>query len=515
MAIVLAFISGQVAFSLKSGKFATVEDIKGIQVIKQELQEILPPVFRIDIKQDYPDLEYIKLLTPKVNYKGHLSKRMRLFSAPCRAPGFKKRMTLMRLIKPTIWEDFRCGYLEKLPPQFFETFPLMHENGLSYAYLAFLQGPLKFKSYNWIQSHIRFFHLTEINDLPINLPTLQNFLVHIKKKELYYVLNNQKSFFTEDFYVIRKDSLNYNVYTIDMASNFIRRNGYKIQNKFNPNKCFYQDGLVCWKRRPNSLVEFLSQTLILQFIAAIAILILTAVILYRKIKKQKIEEERKRHGLRVLTHELRTPIAGLLLHIEGITRHTDDLDPKVLEYFMRIESDVYRLKHLAEKSKGYLQSDSSSIIKFNKVHITSVKEFVEDTIIEFTGINDHLDIQLKTDEDFETYFDPYWVKICLSNLIDNGIRYGKAPIQITLSKTEQCFKVEVSDQGSTSYPNLKSLVSSQTEESQGMGIGLKIVINTLKEMGGDLLFTNSPTKFTIKIPLSESADDNKNTTCRR
>ena len=89
--------------------------------------------------------------------------------------------------------------------------------------------------------------------------------------------------------------------------------------------------------------------------------------------------------------------------------------------------------------------------------------------------------------------------MCISNLIENAIRYGKGQIEINLNTDHQWIKITIKDEGSIPFKSLKELLKAKHTKSKGLGLGLNIVSKTLKEMNAKLKLTPNPTSFTIEI----------------
>lgn len=480
-------------FSLREGRPANEIEIKEVHRKKIQFVKSVAPFYLFDINKEYPSHIFNHLL-----HSGDVLKNKRGWfsgSRPCSL--FSSNMSLYGESKEDIWEDFRCGRILKLPKAFFNTFPLVHENGKSFTYIAFEEGiRALYRSPRWLRENINLFRVRELKHLGITLPKGQAFLSKLNFRDLNNLLSNKSTFLASDFYIQKIGNLKFVVYPKKIANAFFVNSGLKFRkNKYN-RTCYYQENNLCWSQAKFKLRDLLSRTSLLLFLVAILIVFFMVNILYNKIKKQKQEEERKKHALRVLTHELRTPISSLLLNVEGLNKCENNLSADLQDRLLRVESDVYRLKHLANKSSAYLQADSSEIMKFNQVENQSINELIEEIVSEYETTN----IVVSCSEDFAVLLDPYWFKLCVSNLIDNAIRYGKAPITITIEKNGDKFKTYIQDEGNCEVKSLKSLIRGEGKASQGLGLGLQIVKKTLKEMDGSLDFSSCPSTFIMELP---------------
>jgi len=96
---------------------------------------------------------------------------------------------------------------------------------------------------------------------------------------------------------------------------------------------------------------------------------------------------------------------------------------------------------------------------------------------------------------------PYWLGICISNLIDNASKHGRPPCKISVIPTAEGLKLSIEDAGNLlkrDYLKLKREFV-KGNASNGMGLGLSIVASTLKKLGHSLEFFENPTRFQITI----------------
>lgn len=500
LSITLAFFSGRIAFLLSDQAQVNNKEVIYIKSLLQEMQERVNPHYNIDLTQIYKNDSYLELISPKTIFQH--SPNWTLNSESCVKVLMRQKLQGLTR-KSDLWDSFRCHISSELPDDFFERHPYIHDNGFSYAYLYITQWrPFRLEK-NWTKNHLHYFHLEELSSLNIDLPQHFRFLLSLSKTERLQLVTGTNYFLTDKYLIINNALLNFSAYPLKMVNQFFKRSDYQLVRPDDKERCYYQLDQLCVKKSKVNLLQRLSETSYLIFTAAIFTLLITVSNLYNRILKQNLEEERKKHALRVLTHELRTPIASLLLQIENINDEDSNIDYKTQEKLLRLESDIYRLKYLAEKSRGYLQSESDKFIQFNNIDIDSINDFINNIIEETITVFPDSKIIFTPEFDTSCRFDPYWVQICIRNLIENSVRYGKGPTTIETKLTKKQIKIAIIDQGKIHSNNLKSFLKSNPHSGQGMGIGLKIVQKTLKEMGGTLDLTPSPTTFTMSLPFEQ------------
>lgn len=497
-AIFLSFSTAYYAINLQQKTIASTSDIADIQKLKKQFEGRAKPQLEIDLSSMYPSRRFAQLLQPSnVFSRGNSTKTY--FSRPCVLDS--EKMSKLYFDKSETWEDFRCNRLGKLPPKFFDNPPMIHESGVSYAYLAFLSGRDPFWTIEWVKSSLNLFHVYELQELPSSsLEGNFRVLSKLKKADLEALIKGSPYIITEEHFLVRdrqEFNVTYKIYSKMDLENFFKEKLYFIKPYQEGEQCFYREGRFCWEKSAGSLAQIFMQSSIIIFIGSIIVLFLIAVILFRKIRMQKFEEEKKKHALRVLTHELRTPISNLLLQVEQINKQSDLLPAGILEEFLKMEGEVYRLKRLAEKSTSYLQTtDDKSLIAINIQTVPSVNELVRDMIDDYIqkGV-----VLLPANHDHSFSLDVYWYSICLKNLIENAIHHGKAPVRVEIKILDETLSIDVIDYGFSNYKTLDEMLASDRtgKNSTGLGLGLSIVEKIMKEMNGKLVYTTHPTTFSL------------------
>jgi two-component sensor histidine kinase len=493
-ALALAFFSGNITYFIKSESTADFTDLNKIKNIHLEIQEELNPLIRLDLNIDYPTKEQLKLLTTEVDL--NTSQKSFIDSSDCLKSNLNQRSSNF-INKDTLWMTYYCNQINSLPKDFFKTPPYVSPSGHSYAFLNLKLIQSKKAQIKWLNSYAHLMNINELKKLNWSKNTNQFFLIN----QPYYIIKSivagDNIFISNQFYFIKTGNLKYFILKVDKAQRFFKRTQYNfsLDNK----GCLFKVGNICWKKKKPTIHNFLSQSIILLFIGTIIILLLTANSLFIRFKRKKIDEERKKHALRVLTHELRTPIASLLVHTHQMQNYFETLAPEVQDEFLKMEGQIYRLKHLAQKSQGYLQTDSTQLIHLNMQTIDSVKEFCEDIAVEYDDTNIKIDIG----NEVTLRTDPYWLKMCINNLLENAIRYGSAPLLLKVEQDSKSISISILDNGKINAKNIKELLKKKHENSKGLGLGLIIVNKTIKEMNGEFTLNTDPTEFIIKLPKNE------------
>jgi signal transduction histidine kinase len=197
--------------------------------------------------------------------------------------------------------------------------------------------------------------------------------------------------------------------------------------------------------------------------------------------------------LQVLTHELRTPAAGLRLTIETFRGRYGALPDDLQDAFLCLCDDVQRLSRVINASKSYLlASGKSGSVALAAQKIESVNDFVAQ-VLEPHGTGVEL-APLAVDCAART--DPYWLGVCISNLAQNAQKHGRGRVQVRLERDGSQLAIAVADEGRLTSRRLRA------RSHGGMGLGLGITRTLIARLGGRLIVTPNPTTFTLQLELA-------------
>lgn len=208
------------------------------------------------------------------------------------------------------------------------------------------------------------------------------------------------------------------------------------------------------------------------------------------------------------SHDLRAPLTSImgLINIIGNTRDRQELD----RYLGMMRDRIHSLDHFIKDITDYSRNNRKEIGKEN----VNLKELATQVWEELKFAPEaaliHFDIQV--DDHIQVTTDRNRLKVVLSNLISNAIRYhdrGKASQYIRLvaenSDTGLSMKVEDNGQGIAPEYHRKifEMFFRANEGSKGSGLGLYIVKETLSKLSGTISLDSRPgagSSFKINLP---------------
>ncbi|MFN2258028.1 MAG: sensor histidine kinase [Desulfuromonadaceae bacterium] len=235
-------------------------------------------------------------------------------------------------------------------------------------------------------------------------------------------------------------------------------------------------------------------------------------------RRQLALNREQRYFISQVTHELKSPVASLQLHLETIQRHHPS-DTQLDEFVSTMISDTRRLDELISKMLTANRLEQS---KWRlALHPCNLSEFVTDYLQMWRKQQqEELELSSSVDPGIHVRLDPETFSIVLRNLLENSLKYSNPPAQIhvSLHRENKSAVLQVCDQGRGIPAEEQRRVfrmfyrrAQGEHNTKGTGLGLFIVKALVKRHKGrihlDSAGRNRGCCVTIKLPALETQKD--------
>ncbi|MEA3314703.1 MAG: HAMP domain-containing sensor histidine kinase, partial [Campylobacterota bacterium] len=225
-------------------------------------------------------------------------------------------------------------------------------------------------------------------------------------------------------------------------------------------------------------------------------------------------EESKEKMITIFTHELKTPLNGILGYSAYISRTLEKkaLNEKKIDKLSSLSSEITALGHVLLSTINSLVD--ISMLKDNKLKVTKTStniEYLINNIVDVYKVLYKKDIDVNLDIKYINT-DTKIIKDIFENIFSNALKYGRNKIIISLKGTEKDkFSLIVEDDGEGIPENKKEQIFQAleqgeaekiTRDKEGIGLGLTLVHKLSLLMGYEISVLKSETlggaKFVLK-----------------
>lgn len=214
-----------------------------------------------------------------------------------------------------------------------------------------------------------------------------------------------------------------------------------------------------------------------------------------------------------VSHNLRAPLMSVLgllrlayIEVERSGKETDVL----LSYFSMMEHSINKLDDTLKEILDYSRNARSEI----RIEQVDFRKVLEDGFerLRYHEGSERIEKIIEVEDNAPLYSDPNRLGVVLNNLISNAIKYrdpGKEHqyVKVKARVTEKNLTLTFSDNGiginSELVNKIFDMFFRATEKSEGAGLGLYIVKETVEKLGGRISTSSDVgigTTFQIEIP---------------
>ena len=257
-------------------------------------------------------------------------------------------------------------------------------------------------------------------------------------------------------------------------------------------------------------VTFFSMLIISSIISTLTIQVKKQSVILHEAEKEKMRS----NLLRAISHDLRTPLTGILGASSTLLENGKQLDAETRDHLlMSIKEDSQWLIRMVENLLSVTRINGESATVQKKPE--AVEEMVGEAIARVRSRYPGQKILVRVpDELLIAEMDATLMEQVILNLVENAVKHGGRPVEITLTVTKEGDRAvfDVADNGRglnpeeipTLFQGGLSAQDGHADSTRGMGIGLSICQSIIKAHGGSITAENRPeggARFCFSIPL--------------
>ena len=219
--------------------------------------------------------------------------------------------------------------------------------------------------------------------------------------------------------------------------------------------------------------------------------------------------------LALVSHELRSPVHALLLHLEA-TLLLGERQPHATEWMRgRTEKAVRRVRELSSLLDRFLdvnriQSGRMDLDRQEVDLVTLVREAIRRMGDELSWAG--CAVSLSAPTELRGLWDPARLEAVVANLVGNARKYGAGkPIAVRLEGDGAAARISVEDGGpgiavehqQRIFERFERVVGPDRPKIAGLGLGLWITRHFVEAHGGTIAVANLPAggaRFTVTLP---------------
>ena len=220
-----------------------------------------------------------------------------------------------------------------------------------------------------------------------------------------------------------------------------------------------------------------------------------------------------------LSHDLRSPMASLQAMVNQL-RSSDFASLDIEDLINKVDTYSQRGLNFSEQFLELAKIETDEEIEFYEMDLYAIAQNACDALYH-QAKEKNISLLLDIEGDHWLLTNGEMLERVLLNLVSNAIKYGPANSQVVLSVTEleatelegQLIQICVKDQGPGIPADLSQRLfkpyargkDSNTQKSQGIGLGLRFVDVALKRLHSQIEFESSAqgTRFFFKLPVLE------------
>lgn len=211
-----------------------------------------------------------------------------------------------------------------------------------------------------------------------------------------------------------------------------------------------------------------------------------------------------------VSHNLRAPLMSVLGLINLVQLENRNRDDGMNDYIQMMQHSIHKLDDTLKEILDYSRNARSAL----NVAEVDIHKLIEDAFERLKYIQGSgtisKSIEITGSNSFHT--DPYRLSVIVNNLVSNAIKYRDPnkvdqTIRVSLNITDTQLEMVLADNGigiaKEFIHKIFEMFYRATERSEGAGLGLYIVRETVDKLGGKITVSSAPgkgTTFVLSLP---------------
>ena len=264
----------------------------------------------------------------------------------------------------------------------------------------------------------------------------------------------------------------------------------------------------------------------LTFLVMMTICVATGIVTSRAKKVSEMEREAEREKihsnlLRAVSHDIRTPLTGIVGATNVLLEQDDTLTPQQRrELLKNANEEAQWLIHIVENLLSITRIGAGEDAQVTKTP-EAAEEVIEGAVGKFRRRYPQIDVEVRLPEEFFLVpMDPLLIQQVITNLLENAAVHGVTTtrVAVSLEKRGKWARFTVCDNGrGIPEGRLHNLFDGTQSAQQGdstrsMGIGLSVCKTVVAAHRGKIKGENikgSGARFTVDLPLEEDEHEDQ------
>lgn len=264
----------------------------------------------------------------------------------------------------------------------------------------------------------------------------------------------------------------------------------------------------------------------LTFLVMMTICVATGIVTSRAKKVSEMEREAEREKihsnlLRAVSHDIRTPLTGIVGATNVLLERDDTLTPQQRrELLKNANEEAQWLIHIVENLLSITRIGAGEDAQVTKTP-EAAEEVIEGAVGKFRRRYPQIDVEVRLPEEFFLVpMDPLLIQQVMTNLLENAAVHGVTTtrVAVSLEKRGKWARFTVCDNGrGIPEGRLHNLFDGTQSAQKGdstrsMGIGLSVCKTVVAAHRGKIKGENikgSGARFTVDLPLEEDEHEDQ------